>query len=213
MRWSPLGSRLKLVEPGVINTDFVGSSFDFSNDETLEEYQELVGKFHALRGMSAGFASDPHLVSEVIYRAATDGTSQLRYIAGDDAEQMIATSKVSRRRDHHDRHQAAIRPWLGVRRGNASPSLLAAQRAHGDVIENRTVSFLELFYDQVYVVVMARQSEHPLNVAPTLRKSHSSPNQATSALQPVPTHTKRPDSRPCSTQSLLIATREFEVLD
>ena len=28
-------------------------------------------------------------------------------------------------------------------------------RAHGDVIENRTVSFLELFYDLVYVVVIA----------------------------------------------------------
>jgi low temperature requirement protein LtrA len=31
-------------------------------------------------------------------------------------------------------------------------------RAHGDVIEDRTVSFLELFYDLVYVVVIARAS-------------------------------------------------------
>ena len=29
-------------------------------------------------------------------------------------------------------------------------------RAHGDVIEDRTVSFLELFYDLIYVVVIAR---------------------------------------------------------
>lgn len=29
-------------------------------------------------------------------------------------------------------------------------------RAHGDIIEDRTVSFLELFYDLVYVVVIAR---------------------------------------------------------
>lgn len=29
-------------------------------------------------------------------------------------------------------------------------------RAHGDVVEDRTVSFLELFYDLVYVVVVAR---------------------------------------------------------
>ena len=28
-------------------------------------------------------------------------------------------------------------------------------RAHGDVIEDRTVSFLELFHDLVYVVVIA----------------------------------------------------------
>jgi len=34
-------------------------------------------------------------------------------------------------------------------------------RAHGDVIEDRTVSFLELFYDLVYVVVIA-QASHTL---------------------------------------------------
>ena len=29
-------------------------------------------------------------------------------------------------------------------------------RAHGEVIEDRSVSFLELFYDLVYVIVIAR---------------------------------------------------------
>ena len=33
-------------------------------------------------------------------------------------------------------------------------------RAHGEVIEDRTVSFLELFYDLVYVVVIARAAHH-----------------------------------------------------
>jgi low temperature requirement protein LtrA len=33
-------------------------------------------------------------------------------------------------------------------------------RAHGDLIEDRTVSFLELFYDLVYVVVIARAAHH-----------------------------------------------------
>lgn len=33
-------------------------------------------------------------------------------------------------------------------------------RAHGDVIEDRSVSFLELFYDLVYVVVVARAAHH-----------------------------------------------------
>ncbi len=33
-------------------------------------------------------------------------------------------------------------------------------RAHGDVIEDRTVSFLELFYDLVYVVVIAQATHH-----------------------------------------------------
>jgi low temperature requirement protein LtrA len=33
-------------------------------------------------------------------------------------------------------------------------------RAHGDIIEDRSVSFLELFYDLVYVVVIARAAHH-----------------------------------------------------
>jgi hypothetical protein len=33
-------------------------------------------------------------------------------------------------------------------------------RAHGDVIEGREVSFLELFYDLVYVVVVSQAARH-----------------------------------------------------
>jgi low temperature requirement protein LtrA len=33
-------------------------------------------------------------------------------------------------------------------------------RAHGDIIEDRTVGFLELFYDLVYVVVVAQAAHH-----------------------------------------------------
>ena len=32
-----IGVKVKLVEPGVIKTDFIDRSFDFSNDETIEE--------------------------------------------------------------------------------------------------------------------------------------------------------------------------------
>ena len=86
----PIGVKVKLVEPGVIETKF-GQSIDFSNDETLEEYQGLVGHLYAAIGSSAESASDARVVSEVIYRAATDGTSQLRYTAGEDAKRMIAS--------------------------------------------------------------------------------------------------------------------------
>ncbi len=85
-----IGVNVKIVEPGVIKTDFAGRSFDFSNDETLEEYQGLVGNLYAVMGSLVESASDARVVSEVIYRAATDGTSQLRYTAGEDAKQMIA---------------------------------------------------------------------------------------------------------------------------
>jgi len=84
------GARIKIVEPGAIATDFAGRSIDFSNDETLTEYQGIVGKVS--EGMPAFFenASPASVVAEVIYNAVTDGTSQLRYTAGEDAKAIIA---------------------------------------------------------------------------------------------------------------------------
>ena len=38
-------------------------------------------------------SSEPIVVAEKIYEAATDGKNQLRYIAGPDAEQIIAARK------------------------------------------------------------------------------------------------------------------------
>lgn len=89
------GAKVKIVEPGAIATDFAGRSLDFSNDESLTEYQGLVGKVN--EGMPAFFenASPASVVAGVIYEAATDGTSKLRYTAGEDAAEIIARRKAA----------------------------------------------------------------------------------------------------------------------
>ncbi|PWG79233.1 SDR family oxidoreductase [Pararcticibacter amylolyticus] len=89
------GAKVKIVEPGAIATDFAGRSIDFSNDESLVEYQGLVGKVN--EGMPAFFenASPASVVAEVIYEAATDGTSKLRYTAGEDAGEIISRRKAT----------------------------------------------------------------------------------------------------------------------
>ncbi|MEM9274563.1 MAG: SDR family oxidoreductase [Cyanobacteria bacterium P01_F01_bin.143] len=90
-----IGIRVKIVEPGMIKTNFGGSSFDFNNDESLTEYQPLVSTIMAaMRPMEAN-GSDPIIVAETIFEAATDGTSQLRYIAGDDAKAIIEQRKTN----------------------------------------------------------------------------------------------------------------------
>ena len=90
-----IGVRMKIVEPGVIKTDFGGRSFDFTNDETMLEYQGVVrglmGAFEAT--VQAG--SVPMVVAEVIFEAVTDGTDQLRYTAGEDAKEILANRKAA----------------------------------------------------------------------------------------------------------------------
>jgi NADP-dependent 3-hydroxy acid dehydrogenase YdfG len=87
------GGKVKIVEPGAIATDFAGRSMDMSNDESLAEYQPLVQKLMAGVSHMFGNASPATVVAEVIYEAATDGTAQLRYTAGEDAKTLIANRK------------------------------------------------------------------------------------------------------------------------
>lgn len=90
-----IGGKVKIVEPGMIRTDFGGRSFDFNNDESLIEYQELVGKlFNSFESLMNN-SSEAIVVAEVIYEAATDGTDQLRYTAGEDAKMLVASRKAS----------------------------------------------------------------------------------------------------------------------
>jgi len=91
---APLGIRVKVIEPGGIKTDFAGRSFDFSNDPTLTEYQPLVQSLFSVLGPIMERASQPEQIAEVIYAAATDGTDQLRYEAGADAVQMLASRRA-----------------------------------------------------------------------------------------------------------------------
>lgn len=91
----PLGIRVRIVEPGMVKTDFAGRSFDFSNDPALVEYQPLVGTFMSALGPMAANASHPDLVADVIFRAVTDEGDQLRYEAGPDAEQMLGARRAS----------------------------------------------------------------------------------------------------------------------
>jgi short-subunit dehydrogenase len=89
---SAIGVQVKMIEPGVINTNFATTSFDLNIDPALTEYQDFTSK--VLKAFEAGSnGSEAILVAETIYKAATDGTNQLRYIAGPDAEQIIAARK------------------------------------------------------------------------------------------------------------------------
>ena len=91
----PIGIKIKIVEPGVIKTDFVGRSLDFANDDSMEEYQPIVQTMMAAMAQMGGDnGSAPEVVAEVIWNAVTDGTTTLRYTAGDDAVEFMANRKA-----------------------------------------------------------------------------------------------------------------------
>ena len=87
------GGQVKIVEPGMIATDFGGRSFDFSNDEKMAEYQNIVSALMTALPVMAENASPASVVAKVIFEAATDGKNQLRYIAGEDAKILISNRK------------------------------------------------------------------------------------------------------------------------
>jgi len=90
----PLGIQVKLIEPGAIKTDFYSRSQDLINDVNLQEYQSY---FNPVMDQlqAAGAAGDvPELVAKTIYKAASDGSSRLRYPVGKHAKQLLPLRKL-----------------------------------------------------------------------------------------------------------------------
>ncbi|NRA93118.1 MAG: SDR family oxidoreductase [Psychroserpens sp.] len=87
-----IGVKVKIVEPGFIATDFGGRSFDFQTGD-IEAYKSLIGALMRQWQNPNNTVSQPSLVAEVIYTAVTDGTDQLRYRAGDDADYLLDNRK------------------------------------------------------------------------------------------------------------------------
>jgi len=85
-----LGIRVKIVEPGGMRTDFGGRSFTLSNDPAIADYQPMVKSVMEAFGPLLAEGSQPEQVAAVVHAAATDPSDRLRYVAGADAEQMLA---------------------------------------------------------------------------------------------------------------------------
>jgi len=87
-----IGVKVKIVEPGFIKTDFGGRSFDFQAGP-IAEYQTIIEGLMKQWQNPNNTVSAPSVVAEVIFNAVTDGTNQLRYRAGDDANFLLDCRK------------------------------------------------------------------------------------------------------------------------
>ena len=89
----PLSIRVRIVEPGMIKTDFGGRSFDFALDQNLPDYAPMAEAMGRLFGKLAAKPSPPETVAEVIWAAANDTGDRLRFRAGSDADQLLDARK------------------------------------------------------------------------------------------------------------------------
>lgn len=81
------GIDIKTISPGGIKTDFINRSLDMG---TSPEYQIMTDKMFSNTEAMMEHASEPEIIAEVVYEAATDGKKQLRYQAGEDAKALYA---------------------------------------------------------------------------------------------------------------------------
>ncbi len=72
------GVRIKLIEPGGIRTDFLTRSIRWAMHP---DYEPGLSRFRRFTESLSDALPGPESVASVIYRAATDGTSRLRYPA------------------------------------------------------------------------------------------------------------------------------------
>jgi short-subunit dehydrogenase len=82
--------KVKIVEPGAVNTDFGRRPTDFYFDESLTDYTEYRGKILLAMSKLKSTMLSPEKVAEVVYKASTDHSTQLRYIVGEDANALIS---------------------------------------------------------------------------------------------------------------------------
>lgn len=87
-----IGVKVKIIEPGFVATNFGGSSFDFQAGD-ISEYSRLIKALMNQWQNPKNTVSPPSLVAQVIYNAVTDGTNQLRYRAGSDADFLLDSRK------------------------------------------------------------------------------------------------------------------------
>lgn len=89
-----LGIRVRIVEPGMIKTNFGGSSFDFAMDESLSDYAPMAEAMGRVFGKLASNPSAPETVAELIWDAANEAGDRLRFQAGADAVEILDRRKA-----------------------------------------------------------------------------------------------------------------------
>lgn len=89
-----LNIRVKVVEPGMVKTNFYDSIKKLSLDGCPEEYRNSFTNWHSYLLKSFNTAYGPEVSAKTIYKAATDQSSRLRYASGPDTKMVLFLRSV-----------------------------------------------------------------------------------------------------------------------
>lgn len=78
----PFNIKIKIIEPGVIRTDFYGRSMTVMKDDSLNEYSAYSQKVIGNLITNGNNGSDPAEVADTIFKAATSAGNKMRYPVG-----------------------------------------------------------------------------------------------------------------------------------
>ncbi len=91
----PFGIRVKVIEPGAINTGFYNRSKQEGKQMNIDPvYKAMTDKLWPQYAAAGKKGADPIVVAKVIYKAAISRNSRLRYAAARDAHINIAAMKL-----------------------------------------------------------------------------------------------------------------------
>jgi NAD(P)-dependent dehydrogenase (short-subunit alcohol dehydrogenase family) len=91
---APFGIRVKIIEPGAIKTEFYTDGRKSIPGEDLPMYRSIVAKADQVSQSSGKNGESPELVAKMVFKAAVDRGSKLRYPVGKPAPLLLALRKL-----------------------------------------------------------------------------------------------------------------------
>lgn len=89
----PFNIKVKIIEPGVIKTDFYGRSMTVMDNKDLGDYKAYSQKVVSNLIKNGNNGSDPLEVAEMIFKAANSESNKMRYTVGK-SKSMIALRNI-----------------------------------------------------------------------------------------------------------------------
>lgn len=88
------GIKIKIVEPGVIKTEFYGASRVFAKPNKKLGYDDFVNQTETVAMESGKNGNSPSIVADTILKAATSKSKKVRYSSGRPAPQLLFLRKL-----------------------------------------------------------------------------------------------------------------------